>query len=80
MLIPKVKVCGPGVCRACDGIGKIFLWIGVKDGNSTSNETEEIYEECLRCKGTGQEPFQPSGYKVSTNPETSDSGFNWKIV
>ncbi len=59
MFIPKVKVCGPGVCLACDGTGRLVIAIGVKDGNSTANETEEIYEECLRCKRTGQEPFQP---------------------
>ncbi len=36
-------------------------------------------DDFIICNGDGIEDCQP-GYKVSTNPETSDSGFNWKIV
>ena len=54
-----IKFRGYGVCRVCDGMGEFAIVI--KNDNSTATETERQYINCLWCKGTGQEPFVPTG-------------------
>jgi len=36
-------------------------------------------DDLILCSGEGIEDCRP-GYKVKCDPETSDSGFGWKIV
>lgn len=54
-----VKFYGAGVCRCCDGTGKVLFMIGIVDTNSTANETRKFYKTCRHCKGSGEEPFIP---------------------
>ncbi len=59
MVDQRVKICGYGACRACNGEGKTLIMIAVRNDLSTANEAERIYTECPHCQGTGLELYVP---------------------